>query len=90
MCGTDVFAEVPTEDATLYVPESSIAAYTTAEPWNAFETIKALREDASGIAVVASEAASDTPAPVYNLNGQRVTHPGRGVYIIGGKVVLVK
>lgn len=90
VCGTDVFAEVPTEDATLYVPESSIAAYTTAEPWNAFETIKALREEASGIAVVASDAASETPAPVYNLNGQRVAHPGRGVYIIGGKVVLVK
>ncbi len=28
--------------------------------------------------------------PVYNLNGQRVENPGRGIYIQNGHKVLVK
>ena len=32
----------------------------------------------------------DDDAPVYNLNGQRVKTPHRGVYIQNGKKVLVK
>ena len=27
---------------------------------------------------------------IYNLGGQRVTQPGKGLYIIGGKKVIVK
>lgn len=36
---------------------------------------------------VVKEIASDV---IYNLNGQRVTNPTRGLYIIGGKKVFIK
>jgi len=29
-------------------------------------------------------------SPVYNLNGQRVENPGKGIYIQNGRKVLVK
>jgi len=28
---------------------------------------------------------NDQQDPIYNLNGQRVTRPGNGIYIMGGK-----
>lgn len=30
---------------------------------------------------------SDQQGPIYNLGGQRVTRPGKGIYIVGGKKV---
>lgn len=29
-------------------------------------------------------------APVYNLNGQRISHPSKGLYIVNGKKVIIK
>ena len=34
--------------------------------------------------------AEDKNAPIYNLNGQRVTNPTKGVYIQNGKKFIVK
>ena len=31
-----------------------------------------------------------TNAPVYNMNGQRVSHPTKGLYIVNGKKVIIK
>ena len=30
------------------------------------------------------------PSKLYNLNGQQVEHPKKGVYIVNGKKVIVK
>lgn len=37
-----------------------------------------------------SVAGTDRPAEVYDLSGRRVSRPARGIYIVGGKKVLVK
>ena len=44
----DAFDDSNIENATLYVPASSIEAYKTTEPWKYFGTIKAI-EDADGV-----------------------------------------
>jgi hypothetical protein len=44
--------------------------------------------DPSGIDAIENGQQAD--APVYNLNGQRVNTPGKGVYIKNGRKVLVK
>lgn len=44
--------------------------------------------DASGIDAI--ENGQQPDAPVYNLNGQRVNIPGKGIYIKNGRKVLVK
>lgn len=37
-----------------------------------------------------ASVAIDANAPVYNLNGQRVAQPTRGLYIVNGKKVIIK
>ena len=50
--------------------------------------IEIVKGEVSGIGTVMTEG--DDDAPVYNLNGQRVKTPHRGVYIQNGKKVLMK
>ena len=47
-----------------------------------------LDENATGIAEVKSETATDNR--YYNLNGQQVAQPQRGLYIVNGKKIIVK
>lgn len=44
--------------------------------------------DATGISNINMSA--DKQATIYNLNGQRVTTPGKGLYIVNGKKVILK
>lgn len=44
--------------------------------------------DATGISNINMSA--DKQATIYNLNGQRVTTPGKGMYIVNGKKVILK
>jgi len=46
-------------------------------------------EDPDGISSVAADAAADA-ATVYDLQGRRVEKPQKGVYIVGGRKVVVK
>jgi hypothetical protein len=41
-------------------------------------------------ALTSVSAPSDTATPAYDLQGRRVAHPQHGIYIIGGKKVVVK
>lgn len=49
---------------------------------------KVIVKDATSIQYVKMAANSDTP--IYNLNGQRLEKPQKGINIIGGKKVIVK
>lgn len=44
----------------------------------------------TGIAATLTETPAATNAPLYDLSGRRVVKPTRGIYIQGGKKVLVK
>ena len=46
-------------------------------------------DEATGIEAVQSSEFTDQGA-VYNLNGQRVAAPQKGLYIVGGKKVMMK
>ena len=47
------------------------------------------RNAVTGIATVKTESTSKD-APIYNLQGCRVTNPTNGIYIVNGKKVLIK
>lgn len=68
---------------TAYIPGSAVSA-----------DVKALTfgsdDPATGIKGIVSDAVLGKDAVIYNLAGQRVTAPVKGIYIVNGKKVLVK
>jgi len=46
--------------------------------------------DADGISSIENGKLEIENAPAYNLNGQRVSEPAKGIYIRNGRKVLVK
>ena len=84
--GDEAFSDIP-EEATLYVPEGSVAAYTADEGWNLFKKILSLNELPTSIEAVKTD--TDNSA-VYNLSGQRMSNSGRGIFIKNGKKLIFK
>lgn len=64
------------EYATLYVPEGSVDAYKTTEPWSKFGTILPIDETA-----IHSIEVDKSPIDIYTINGRMVTSPQRGLNI---------
>jgi recombinational DNA repair protein RecT len=52
-------------------------------------TIK-LNIGTTGISEIYDSAANTLQGPYYNLNGQQVSKPGKGIYIVNGKKVIFK
>lgn len=75
----------PCYSATLHVPAVALEAYKTTFPWSGFGTIVPIETD--GIAAPIAGAAS---SEIYNIHGQRLTAPHKGINIIDGKKVLLK
>lgn len=46
--------------------------------------------ETTAISDIIDDKPNDQPAVYYNLNGQRVTHPDKGIYIVNGKKVIIK
>ncbi|MCI6829117.1 MAG: leucine-rich repeat domain-containing protein [Prevotella sp.] len=84
--GNEAFSDIP-EEATLYVPEGSVAAYSADEGWNLFKKILSLNELPTSIEAVKTD--TDNSA-VYNLSGQRMSNSGRGIFIKNGKKLIFK
>ena len=82
----EAFSDIP-EEATLYVPEGSVAAYSADEGWNLFKKILSLNELPTSIEAVKTD--TDNSA-VYNLSGQRMSNSGRGIFIKNGKKLIFK
>ena len=77
----------PYDNATLYVPVGSKINYMTSIGWSRFKKI--VEGEPSGVEQVVMDGL-EKDAPVYNLRGQRLTAPQKGINIIGGKKVVVK
>ena len=73
-------------NGTLYVPKGSKVLYEDND-WNNFRNI--VEGTPTGITRVTSD--KQTPnAPIYDLNGKRLSEPQKGIIIIDGKKVLIK
>ncbi len=96
-CGSEVFYEIDKEKCVLQVPGSSLAAYRQADQWKDFLFIEDVLTSIGGVTV--GDAVPAT-ADVYSTNGMLIKrnaelkhlkhHLPAGIYIIGGKKVLVK
>ena len=73
--------------AILYVPKGTIDNYKATGGWSEFYNI--VEADFTGIASVTSDKETIN-APIYDLNGRRLTEPQKGINIIGGKKVVVR
>ena len=47
-------------------------------------------DNTTGIIMIPADNGQRTDKTIYNLNGQRVTRPTKGVYIVNGKKVVIK
>ena len=74
------------QDITLYVPKGTKALYEAAEYWKDFKEII----EYEGVGIDGISQSDKSIVPLYNLSGQRVTHPRKGIYIKNGRKVLVK
>lgn len=78
-------------NATLHVPASSIGLYKNADQWKDFGNIVALPSEGISTgheAIDNGELTIDSSLPLYNLHGQRVSHPVKGqIYIQNGRKV---
>ena len=92
----NIFSDFTYTYATLFVPERSMNSYKSLDPWSNFFSFKDLSE--SGVEEVGMEP-SETLYDVFNLNGQLVKRQANqsdidaltpGLYIIGGKKILVR
>ena len=87
----DAFEGANIEYATLHVPDTSVNAYSQAEPWKNFKEIVALTDsDPKPTGINAVEASVNDKGTIYDLNGRRIEQPTKGVYIKNGKKYVVR
>lgn len=78
------------EDITLHVPSGSKEAYAADTYWGKFTTITDdIDEETAGIDRLKGQTIEETPT-YYNMQGVKVASPGKGLYISGGKKVILK
>ena len=82
--GSSVFAGVDLENCVLYVPKGCVEKYRSAEGWGEFAHI--VEMDMTAIWTLRYD--EQEVDKYYNLHGQQVAHPGKGVYIKNGKKIL--
>jgi len=71
---------------TLYVPAGTLAKYEAQPSWRSRNIGMTIKEfDPAGISTPTSD---DTPAAIYNLQGQRTTGTRKGLYVKRGKKVI--
>lgn len=80
--GSFGFKNVSLENVSLHVPESSIYAYQTTEPWRKFGKFVALTEQELSIESVRKD---DSDVEYYQLNGLKSFKPKHGLNIIRAK-----
>ena len=82
-----VFSQNTFMNGTLYVPKGTKIVYEASNSWKDFRNI--VEGTPTGITRVTSD--KQTPnAPIYDLNGRRLSEPQKGINIIDGKKVLIK
>lgn len=81
------FEGIDFDACTLYVPIGSEQKYREADGWKLFTHIVGV-EAPSGITTIRTE--QNANGAIYNLSGQRLATPKKGLNIIGSKKVVVR
>ena len=76
-------------NSTLHVPAQSVYAYKSHEFWGQFKEIVPLTDEEMAIEQVTLQQNVGTPV-IYNLKGQRIAAPTKGLNIINGLKVVIK
>lgn len=85
----NVFDKKSYASATLTVPNGCAEKYHNAEGWkNFFHIVEFQDSETTHIRNVCQF--TEQRKTIYNLSGQRVNAPHKGIYIVGGKKVIVK
>ena len=82
----NIFSDRTLNNATLYVPVGTIDRYKAAEGWKEFKNIVGA-EDPSGIVAVHSGGIDNKK--VFDLRGQRVACPSKGIFITNGRKIVI-
>lgn len=83
---SDIFNDWEHEPATLHVPAGTKSLYEAASRWQDFKRIVEI--DPSGIRQIVNSQSVNRQ--YYDLQGRRVSRPARGLYITGGRKVVVR
>ena len=75
---------------TLHVPAESVSHYKNHEVWGKFKDVVPLSGEETDIERVTTTSGIDSAPVIYNMNGQRITKPQKGLNIINGRKVLIK
>lgn len=81
VCGTEVFEGIKKKMCTLEVPKGCVDAYKAVSPWNEFQEIIELDDEAEGIDAIADDA---VPPHIirYDLHGRRLNQPQCGINLM--------
>lgn len=71
------FTEEVLENATLYVPQGSLAAYRASANWNEFRHI----QETTHTGIDSIPSVDDAEAVYYNMQGIRIDNPTHGLFI---------
>ena len=96
VCSPSSFSNNQPYHFTLYVPENLVETYRYADGWRGLRYIEGLSDEEidailAGVKEVNVDGNNRTDDGVfYTIGGQRVTKPGKGLYIRNGKKVVIK
>lgn len=82
----DQYVEFTT--ATLYVPIGTKAKYEATPAWNLFQNI--VEKDLTSIKEMTQQTFNPTTPVIYNLSGQKLATPKKGLNIVDGKKVVIR
>ena len=87
-CGSQAFYDINKQNCTLEVPQGTLSAYQAAEQWKEFFFI----QEGEAPTDIGNTVVQPTQgAPTYHtLDGREVKNPGKGIYIVNGKKVMIK
>ena len=84
-----MFAPITSDENAASVKKGQAFLYVAAPVESPYLQLVFADSETTGINDVISKTA-DVRCGVYNLNGQRVAKPTKGLYIVNGKKVIVK
>ncbi len=75
---------------TLHVPAVSLNDYKNHDVWSKFKAIVPLTAEETDIEHIILKNGTESAPVIYNMNGQRIANPQKGLNIINGRKVLIK